>query len=313
MHRMSEIDRLALKRLDSIAGGSTESYADLIQIMTATGDVEDMFYKDYRQTTYGFAVVKCNVPQDYDHISRSNTLDRNLPLTIVKQIVYDRELSSVLSETISIVFNDNFHDKGFKNTVKAVVGEACRAFHRVRFVLTEHTVVTVKGVRHQTPRLLLMPLIEDIVKKHLSFVYSKKIGMYVSCGFFNRSDGMYANGHEVEVCSQISLRNVKQLLANSNNALFMTLPQYWRAYEEFASRRDVVAIKSMREKKYVELLDTRILNRADVNNRASKAVTVNIIEASPAIIRPEDGDKVTGIPRKLLSLDMYGDPLLWGY
>jgi len=32
--------------------------------MTATGDVEDMFYKDYRKTTYGFAVVKCNVPQD---------------------------------------------------------------------------------------------------------------------------------------------------------------------------------------------------------------------------------------------------------
>ena len=313
MHRMSEIDRLALKRLETIAGGNTESYADLMRIMIASQDVEEMFYKDYKETTYGFAVVKCNVPQDYNQISKSNNLHRNLPLTIVKQTVYDNEFTFVSSETISMIFNDRFHDKGFTTAVKTIIGEACKAFHGAKSVFTSDTVVTVKGVRYQTPRLLLMPLIEDVVKEHLRFVHSKKLGMYVSCGFFNRNAGMYADGREVEVCSQISFKDVKALLASSRNTSFMTLPQYWIAYEEFASRGHELALKSLRDNHYVELLDTVILHRADVKNGSSKAVTVNIMEASPALIRPEDGDQETGIPRKILSPNMYGDPSLWRY
>lgn len=313
LHRMSELDRLALKRLETIAGGNTESYVDLMRIMTVSEDVEEMFYKDYKETTYGFAVVKCNVPQDYSQISRSNNMHRNLPLTIVKQTVYNNEFTFVSSETILMTFNDRFHDKGFTTAVKTIIGEACKAFHGAKSVFTSDTVVTVKGVRHQTPRLLLMPLIEDIVEEHLRFVHSETLGMYVSCGFFNRFAGMYADGRKVEVCSQISFKDVKALLASSRNTSFMTLPQYWIAYEEFASRRDEFVLKSLRDKTYVELLDTMILNRADVKNGSSKAVTINIMEASPALIRPEDGDKETGIPRKVLSPNMYGDPSLWRY
>ena len=313
LHRMSELDRLALKRLETLAGGNTESYADLMRIMTASGDMEEMFYKDYKETTYGFAVVKCKVPQDYNQISRSNNLHRNLPLTIVKQTVYNDEFTFVLSETISMIFNDKFHDKGFTAAVKTIIGEACKAFHGAKLVFISDTVVAVKGVRHQTPRLLLMPLIEDVVKEHLRFVHSKTLGMYVSCGFFNRLTGMYADEREVEVCSQISFKDVKALLASSCNTSFMTLPQYWIAYEEFASRRDEFALKSLRDKTYVELLDTVILNRADVKNGSLKAITVNIMEASPALIRPEDGDQETGIPRKILSPNMYRDPSLWRY
>ena len=109
-----------------------------------------------------------------------------------------------------------------------------------------------------------MPLIEDVVKEHLRFVHSKALGMYVSCGFFNRLQGMYADEREVEVCSQISFEDIKALLALSRNTSFMTLPQYWIAYKEFTSRRDKFALRSLRDKIYVELLDTVILNRADV-------------------------------------------------
>ena len=313
MHRMSELDRLALKRLETIAGGGTESYEDLMRIMTASENMEEAFYKDYRETTYGFAVVKCNVSQDYHNIARSNNMTHNLPLTIVKQTVYDSKYAFVSSETISMVFNDRFHDKGFKAAVNTVIGEACKAFHGAQSVLIRDTVVTVTGVKHQTPRLLLMPLVEDIVKEHLRFVHSKTLGRYVACGFFDRSAGMYADGGEPEVCSQISFRDVQALLESSRNTSFMSLPQYWMAYQEFASQHDEFALKSLRDSHYVELLNTVILNKADVTNGSSKPVTVNIMEASPALIRPEDGDKGTGIPRRIISADTYGDPSLWRY
>ena len=35
--------------------------------------------------------------------------------------------------------------------------------------------------------------------------------------------------------------------------------------------------------------------------------------AHPALIRPADGDKVTGIPKKIFSPDSYGDSSLWRY
>ena len=57
-----------------------------------------------------------------------------------------------------------------------------------------------------------MPLIEVIVKEHLGFVYSQTLGIYVSCGFFNRFAGMYPNGREVKVCFQISFNDVKSIV-----------------------------------------------------------------------------------------------------
>jgi len=46
----------------------------------------------------------------------------------------------------------------------------------------------------------------------------------------------------------------------------MSLPQYWKVYEEFNSRNDNFVVKSLRDKTHVELLDTIILNKSIVQN-----------------------------------------------
>jgi hypothetical protein len=69
---MSEADRLAMRRLESIVGfGKPATYQELMDIMVSTTDVDELCYRDYRQTSYGFSVVKCKEPMDFRHIAES--------------------------------------------------------------------------------------------------------------------------------------------------------------------------------------------------------------------------------------------------
>ena len=215
---MSELDRLAFQRLENIAGKNVTSYSDLMRIMvTAAEDLEEAFYKDYKKTTYGFAVIKCLEQNDYYDMASLNNVSHNLPLTVVKETWYDIDFSMVITETILLVFNKRYYDKGFRRCVRATVRHACEIFHGADKVSSTDDVVTIKNVRNQTPRLLLMPLIEEIVNEHLRFVYSKALDRYVSCGFFTKSTDMSGDSEEVPVCSQISFQEVKALLAGSSN------------------------------------------------------------------------------------------------
>ena len=98
---------------------------------------EGLFYKDYKQTTYGFSVVKCQVPGTYDEIARANNLKNHLPLTIVKQVVYDHRFASIRLEIISMVFNNDFHDKGFRKAVTTIIETASQAFHGTEAISVE--------------------------------------------------------------------------------------------------------------------------------------------------------------------------------
>ena len=310
---MSEIDRLAFQRLEDIAGNNVTSYSDLMRIMVTAEDLENAFYKDYKQTTYGFAVIKCLGQNDYYDIASLNNECHNLPLTVVKETWYDIDFSTVITETILLVFNKTHYDKGFRRCVRATVRHACEVFHGANKVSSTNNIITVNDVRNQTPRLLLMPLIEEIVNEQLRFVYSKALNRYISCGFFTKSTDMYGDSGKVLVCSRISFQEVKALLADSYNTSFMTLPQFWQAYEEFKTGRNDSVIRSLQDDKYVELLDTTIVNQNEVRNGDLQAVRVTIEPAYPALIRPEDGDKVTGIPKKIFSPNSYGDSGLWRY
>ena len=46
-------------------------------------------------------------------IAKENNRKHHLPLSIIKQILAKREAPWIASERITLVFNDNFHDKGF--------------------------------------------------------------------------------------------------------------------------------------------------------------------------------------------------------
>ena len=78
------------------------------------------------------------------------------------------------------------------------------------------------------------------------------------------------------VCTQLSFNRVKELLSSSKNTSFLSLPQYWMVYQEFADRRDNHSVASLQDKSYVELLDTLTTDllgsqHTDIENRDTKS------------------------------------------
>jgi len=183
-----------------------------------------------------------------------------------------------------------------------VVHESCQAFHGNEFVSSSESTVTIRGAQSQTPRLLLIPLIEKLVNEHLRFAYSKTIARYLSCGFFGGSGSMYSCSGESQsavVKSNVSFEDTKVLLRASKNTSFLSLPEYWRVYAEFKGPNSAI-MTSLADKTFVELLDTTITNESKIKNGNDPVITLNIAKAPPALIQAEDGDRVTGIPVKLI-------------
>jgi len=312
---MSEIDRLAMQRLESITGiGRAATYYELMGIMVNDAEVEELFFRDYRQTLFGFAVIKCNKSQDYMAIALSNNMKSHLPLTVVKEVVYAENFGRIQSETILLVTNPTFHDKGFKKALRETVAAACRQFHGEGSVVAEKDIIILQDIESQTPRLLLMPLIQTIVKEHMRFTYASSIDRYVSLGFFGGSQELYGSpGDENFVKTGLSFLDVKALLKDNKHTSFLTLPEYWRVYHEMERNDNISALQSLQHDRYVELLDTLISQSKTIGNGSNSPEHVSLKTARPALIRAKEGDENTGIPTVLYNPDKYGDSTLWRY
>ena len=68
------------------------------------------------------------------------------------------------------MFNDNFHDKGFRNAILDVTKGACEAFHQKKFKLQDLQ-LDLEGIKTQTPRPWLTPHLEESCSRTLE-VYS---------------------------------------------------------------------------------------------------------------------------------------------
>jgi hypothetical protein len=77
MESMSERDRVALQRLKLLAGDVT-SYPDLMT-MLITDDSGDPFLSDYKETNYGFSVIKTQQPTCYANRAKANNTQSHLP------------------------------------------------------------------------------------------------------------------------------------------------------------------------------------------------------------------------------------------
>lgn len=309
----STADRLAMHRLESICGSRAASYCELMGVMVSTTNIHELFYKDYKQTTFGFSVVKSKDVIDMRTMAELNNTKHHLPLTVVKNIIYSEDFTSVVSETIVLATNPNFHDKGFNRNLIRAVAAACKAFqHRDPEVKGDR--VILRNNPMQVPRLLLMPLIETIVKEHMRFRYSDIIDRYVSMGFYNDTNEIYGESGEEEITrSGISYLDVKTLLEDKSSTSFLTLPDFWKVYHEMQDRNDILALNSLQDSRHIEILDTFIPSPNTIIHGSSPAQKITFQEARPALINPIDGDETLGIPCVIHSPDKYDDRRLWRY
>lgn len=179
---------------------------------------------------------------------------------MVKEVLYAENFGKVLLETIKLVVNPDYYDKGFRSALLEIAITACRQFHKNASSELGDDRITLMNIDHQTPRLLLMPLLEEIVKEHLRFTYAFSIGKYVSLGFFYGGKSLYGKpGEEGVIQAGLSYVDVEALLQNNNHTSFLALPEYWKVYHEMEKRGQNFALRSLQHDRYVELLDTLIL------------------------------------------------------
>jgi len=174
MKRRPALDQHALDRLITIAGDTVRDYGDLLQLMMVEDDPVKLFYKDYRQTSFGFVVIHCIEYREFTNIAKENNTKHHLPLSVIKHILAKKESPWVESERITLVFNDDLYDKGFRHAAATVLKEACQAFHNMNFDL-QGCQVSLESIKTQTPRPWLTPHLEKIVREHLKFTFSKQI------------------------------------------------------------------------------------------------------------------------------------------
>ena len=286
--------------------------------------LSELFYKDYKEMNFGFAVIKSRQQQhDFGSRAMTNNMNRRLPLTIVKEVLYRDDFVAVSAETISIVINPNYHDKGFKRSDLDITAMACRQFHGPEAVCLFDGGILVAEAKYQTPRLVLMPLIEDIVCEHLRFAYSPAIDKFVPMGFYSGQTSVYGlSGDERQVCAGLSYLTVFQLLLGSARTCILTLLEYWKVYQDFEALGLTYAVDSLRHPQFVELLDTiipvnQLLVHGSTSSNKNNKHEIQLLEplpsARPALIRAVDVDFHTSLPRKLHSADTYCDPSLWRY
>jgi len=87
MKRRPQIDRLALERLKTVAGSGVRDYGALLDLMMVETNPLTLFYKDYRQTTFGFSVIHCKEYINMTTIVQQNNLKHHLPLSVIKQVL----------------------------------------------------------------------------------------------------------------------------------------------------------------------------------------------------------------------------------
>jgi len=103
-------------------------------------------------------------------------------------------------------------------------------------------------------------------------------------------------------------QEVKEILKDSMNTSFMSLKQYWEVYNELSNLNDKQFLSRLRDKNYVELLDTLIIKKNQVLDEE-----VEIVQATPGLIKPGEGDAKTGIPTTILNPNNYEDNEVWRY
>jgi hypothetical protein len=262
MDRCPATDRLALNRLKYLCEHMSRNYGHLLCCIMGDETQLKMFYQDYRQTSFGFAVIHCREYSDFIALAKENNRANHLSLTVVKEVRASVYPPFVCSERIILVFNDNFYDKGFRMGATITVKAACQEFHDKTFPLKRYE-LNLEGIAIQTPRPLLTPHLEKIVQEHLKFFYSKRIGRFISAGFY--SGGRDLHGIPTPPQAPLSLEEVKTLLRDSTNTSFLNIQQFREFCDELEELGDTDFLARMKDREAVETFRPTYLDIPDLN------------------------------------------------
>lgn len=319
-HKMSTFDKSIMDYLKSICQeDDDEFYADLMSRLLRTSNIDSLFARDYKEDWgFGFAVakvqhfLKTDLPNQLFMLASHNNKKRNLPLTLVKITEYKDDFKTVHAERIYASFHNQSDE--CKKSVMDVLESIVR-FEFPDSSIYRHTdYIEFSGGGVQLSRKKTAPVILPVIVSFNLYFYSPTISLFVKRDFQKKTALIK------EPCSTDSDNRINNITFEEAKSLsttygfsMLSLPEYWAVYDDAKKVNDVQMLRSLEGCNFVEFLDTRVLKKSFVVHKGSNPEKVYIPSGDPGLIRPEDIDRKTGLPKIVRPPDEYGNPELWRY
>lgn len=348
--KMTYRDQLIMDRLKELSGVQSDDalFHGLMGALLGSKDSALLFERDYKQDwgTFGFAVAKvkgcfaadgsCTQQQLLEELlsaAEANNKAKNFPLTMLKLVNYEQDNESVERERMYLVFNDYALPEFKEAMFSAIETLASHYLGSGTGLRRLDNAVEYVGDGMQLSRKVIAPVFEQLVKHYNEYFYSKDTGLYVSRDFLRTSPEVCAAAQELGIelstntdglVNYISFEDAKRLVAHLGFSM-LSLSEYWKVFHEAHAVRDEQMRGHLRSPGFVEYLDTAIIeNRLvidhprvsgtgkdlEIRGRRRKA---EILAGVPGLIRPEEIDHKTGLPKKIHQPNQYGDRTLWRY
>ncbi|MBO4899172.1 MAG: hypothetical protein J5509_02675 [Lachnospiraceae bacterium] len=315
-HKMTDIDRCVMDLMKEKSGiDDSPEYIRLMNGLIAEKDIEELFFRDYKQFFgYGFAVLKvCDFIYDKDYARNIETVKalaeeeiqrKGFDLLLFKIVEYDKNDLSVLREDLYYVFDEDTGKIVREKTVELLTKIIRLCFGNARVdVYDDHIEITGSG--RQISRKKIAPAVEILLKKTSEYVYCKSISKWVSRSFLKMNDAIrklpdsYDTDKAGRICN-ISYREAVELCDRLGIGM-LALPEYWKVYYEMEERKDAMMQASLTDPDFIEFIGTTSDQLGDYE------------PASPGLISPDDIDLDTGLPRRIRKPNEYDDKSLWRY
>ena len=338
-HKMTERDTEIMDYLKNICGVKDDYlfYQDLMSYLLNTDDSELLFRRDYKDDWgFGFAVtkIKNGFSEDGEVIKKdlisclkdyavANNVEKNLPLTLLKVTDYMEDNETVNRERIYLVFNEAASEKFRKTINKTIESVILFEFPEDR-IENSGDYIDFYGTGMQLSRKKTAPVIQPVVEVFNSYFYSQSIGRWVKRDFlkYTKDVKMVAENLSTDSYGRINFITYKEAkeLSKKLGIEMLSLNEYWKVLRDAKKIKDNQMVESLRGSNFVELLDSVILEKSYIVDHpeidediSGEKRHLSIPKGNPGLIHPDDVDIETGVPRKVMSPNIYGNKELWRY
>lgn len=343
-HKMTLKDQYLmdfLKGLSSITDDN-KFYAQLMGHLLSANDPTLLFKRDYKEDWgFGFAVAKvgglfseggvCRKPKLLKDLIRQgtqNNRDKNLPLTLIKVTDYLSDNIQVNRERIYLIFQRNARPE-FQEAIQDTLLTVLRLEFPGVKILARQNYIEFWGTGMQLSRKKTVPLLEPIVTFFNEYFYAPSIKSYVKRDFLRRTPNVAKSAKKLKLRlskdedGRINYIDFAEARALCDHLGFrmLSVNEYWKVRKDAQSIRDYQMLESLEGSNFVEFWDSVIVNKKYIidHPRLEKGIVkgrqkrVRVPLDSPGLIRPNDINSRTGLPKRILPPDIYSESGLWRY
>lgn len=337
-HKMTLKDVVIMDYLKLLAKVMDDKvlYGGLMSHLLSSEDADILFKRDYKQDWgFGFAVVKVthgfNILPRLLELNEKNTLEKNLPLTILRVTEYADDSITVNRETIYCSFNPDCTNE-FKNTIWKLLRTIITFEFPDTHISQTDSYIEFWGTGLQLSRKKTAPIVEVVVRAFNEYFYSKRINKWVKRTFLTDTTNTKHAAESLNLSlTTDSHHRINHITYSEAKSLgvelgfdMLSLPELWAVIDDATEKNDFQMMDSLQGSNFVEFTDTVLTRVGDKRYQYNHPTIlgtdikgacdeIDLPNGNPGLIRPENIDRKTGLPTKVRPPNEYGQKGLWRY